>query len=76
MGSERKVHVMTSRDSFGPWLKSSYSSANGDCVEVASCVGDGRAVRDSKVSSGPMLSFPAAGWSAFLAVARDGAFGV
>jgi hypothetical protein len=63
---------MNTRDSRGPWFKSSYSAGNGDCVEVASRVGDSRAVRDSKTPSGPMLSFPAAEWSAFVDMAKNG----
>lgn len=49
------------------WRKSSYSSGQGgECVEVA----DGLAVvpvRDSKDPDGPVLVFPAAAWSSFVA---------
>ncbi|WP_054049563.1 DUF397 domain-containing protein [Alloactinosynnema sp. L-07] len=49
------------------WRKSSHSGGGGndDCVEVAVtelAIG----VRDSKNSSGPHLTFPAASWAAFL----------
>ncbi|MEU5028877.1 DUF397 domain-containing protein [Streptomyces milbemycinicus] len=50
------------------WRKSSYSNADGgECVEVA----DGHSgivpIRDSKQPHGPVLVFPTAAWSAFVA---------
>ena len=48
------------------WRKSSYSSGNGACVEVA-LLRDTIAVRDSKDPDGPSLAFPAAAWTAFAA---------
>lgn len=70
------------------WRKSSYSGAY-DCVEVgftrssycgngAACVevavSDGVLVRDSKDPDGPVLSFDAGEWSAFLAGCKAGEF--
>ncbi|RKS07608.1 uncharacterized protein DUF397 [Nocardiopsis sp. Huas11] len=50
--------------------KSSYSSTDRDCVEVASVTG-GAAVRDTQNSELGHLTFAGAGeWRAFLAVAR------
>jgi hypothetical protein len=47
------------------WKKSSYSSANGECVEVA--VLDGAvAVRDSKNPDGGALVFRPEEWTSFL----------
>ena len=46
------------------WRKSSYSSAQGECVEVG-WPGESVAVRDSKNPAGPTLSFPVAQWRAF-----------
>ncbi|MFJ4683963.1 DUF397 domain-containing protein [Streptomyces sp. NPDC091377] len=48
------------------WVKSSYSQGNGACVEVKSPVLAAMAVRDSKVSDGPVLDFPADAWTAFV----------
>ena len=48
------------------WRKSSYSSQNGACVEVATNLPEAVAVRDSKDSEGPALLIPAAEWRAFV----------
>jgi hypothetical protein len=56
------------------WAKSSFSFANGDCVEVASLPDGGVGVRDSKDTAGPVLRFTASEWVAFIAGARNGEF--
>jgi hypothetical protein len=56
------------------WVKSSFSFANGDCVEVASLPDGHIGVRDSKDSAGPVLRFTAAEWRAFVAGAQHGEF--
>ena len=48
------------------WRKSSRSSANGACVEVA-FTGEVVAARDSKNTAGPVLRFPCDQWKAFVA---------
>lgn len=53
------------------WRRSSWSSGNGACVEVA-VVGGAVAVRDSKDTGRPALVFSACEWSAFLAAAGGG----
>jgi hypothetical protein len=55
------------------WHKSSRSSGNGNCVEVA-VVDEAVAVRDTKDRSGPMLVFTPAEWRAFVAGAKAGEF--
>jgi hypothetical protein len=55
------------------WHKSSRSSGNGNCVEVA-IVDNAVAVRDTKDRNGPVLVFTAAEWSAFVSGAKDGEF--
>jgi hypothetical protein len=44
------------------WMKSSYSKALGNCVEVRNSE-----VRDSKDPDGPILSFDGSTWGRFLA---------
>jgi hypothetical protein len=56
------------------WRKSSYSSDDGNCVEVADLDGGTRAVRDSKDPAGAHLTFTATEWSAFTAGVRNGEF--
>ncbi|MEU7322220.1 DUF397 domain-containing protein [Streptomyces griseoviridis] len=47
--------------------KSSHSSQEGNCVEVADSVGDGRAaIRDSKHPDGPLLTLSVETWRRFL----------
>ncbi|MCP9947306.1 DUF397 domain-containing protein [Actinomadura madurae] len=48
------------------WRKSSYSDAEGQCVEVAAAPGI-VAVRDSKDADGPHLMLPADAWRPLLA---------
>jgi hypothetical protein len=48
------------------WHKSSYSSQDGNCVEVATNMPGTVAVRDSKDPEGPGLLIPAAEWRAFV----------
>ncbi|MEU5524640.1 DUF397 domain-containing protein [Streptomyces sp. NPDC047860] len=50
----------------GPFRKSSYSSQQGECVEVAETAPGGRVVRDGKVEGGPLLSVSRESWRAFL----------
>ncbi|MFE0103334.1 DUF397 domain-containing protein [Streptomyces sp. NPDC059009] len=55
------------------WIKSSYSTGNGACVEVKSPIVEAISVRDSKVTEGPVLAFPAASWTAFVTEVSRGA---
>ncbi|MFF8694020.1 DUF397 domain-containing protein [Streptomyces sp. NPDC015144] len=49
------------------FVKSSYSSGNGECIEVARNVPRTVAVRDSKDLTGPVLLVGSAAWDAFTA---------
>jgi hypothetical protein len=55
------------------WRKSSYSSATGQCVEVAA-LSDLVAARDSKDPAGTALTFAAKDWQAFITSLRAGWF--
>ncbi|AWT47008.1 MULTISPECIES: DUF397 domain-containing protein [Streptomyces] len=56
------------------WIKSRYSNAEGNCVEVATLPGGGVALRNSRDPDGPALVYTPAEVSAFLAGAKDGEF--
>ncbi|MGH3734023.1 MAG: DUF397 domain-containing protein [Micromonosporaceae bacterium] len=59
------------------WRKSTRSSSDNQCVEVAINLLDEQGaiyVRDSKNPTGPALAFTAAEWDAFLAGAKDHEF--
>jgi hypothetical protein len=47
------------------WFKSSYSSANGQCVECALLPSGEMAVRDTQHRGGAVLSIPADAWRKF-----------
>jgi Domain of unknown function (DUF397) len=61
-------------DSTGIWIKSSLSSYNGNCVEVAGLTGDTIRVRDSKHPRAAVLSFTPAEWDAFIGGVHNGEF--
>ncbi|MFB9687725.1 DUF397 domain-containing protein [Amycolatopsis plumensis] len=52
------------------WSKSSYSSNDDNCVEVAK-LGDQAAVRDSKDPEGGYFKLPAAGWRGLIEQLRQ-----
>ncbi|MCT9084108.1 DUF397 domain-containing protein [Streptomyces fulvoviolaceus] len=54
------------------WVKSSYSSGEQSCVEVAHVPGV-VPVRDSKNPDGPALAIHPSAWSAFVDFARNNA---
>ncbi|MFZ4275063.1 DUF397 domain-containing protein [Streptomyces arboris] len=69
---------MTTETTTQQWVKSSYSDNGGTCVEWAPRAASTTGlvpVRDSKNTTGPVLSFPAAAFSSFVAGVRAGDFG-
>jgi Domain of unknown function (DUF397) len=56
------------------WVKSSFSFANGDCIEVARLEDGKIGVRDSKASGSPVLRFTIAEWGAFINGVKHGEF--
>lgn len=56
------------------WIKSSFSFANGNCVEVAFLPDGGIGVRNSRNLSGEKLVFTRAEWRAFLGGVFNGEF--
>jgi hypothetical protein len=55
------------------WRKSSLSSHNGNCVEVAALPSNRVGVRDSQ-GIGPVLIFSGEAWSTFMADVKIGEF--
>ncbi|MFQ6228698.1 DUF397 domain-containing protein [Nocardia sp. NPDC002869] len=56
------------------WFKSSHSSGQTDCVEVAWLTDGQVGVRDSKNTLGPALVFAPGAWDAFATELRAGGF--
>ncbi|QOV44473.1 DUF397 domain-containing protein [Streptomyces chromofuscus] len=56
------------------WIKSRHSNAEGNCVEVATLVDGGVAMRNSRDPDGPALVYTAAEVAAFVAGAKEGEF--
>ncbi|MEX2985485.1 DUF397 domain-containing protein [Streptomyces sp. C36] len=56
------------------WIKSSYSNAGQNCVEVAGLGSHATrvGVRDSKQNNGPALAVPAAAWTSFIREVQAG----
>lgn len=55
------------------WRRSSFSYANGNCVEVSGLSTERIRVRDSKNPQGPQLEFTPSQWSTLLSAIRSGA---
>ncbi|MGW3831441.1 DUF397 domain-containing protein [Streptomyces microflavus] len=66
---------MTTETTTQQWVKSSYSDNGGTCVEWAPHTASTTGlvpVRDSKNTTGPVLSIPAAAFSAFVTGVKAG----
>jgi len=48
------------------WRKSTHSSQDGNCVEIATSLPGIIAIRDSKNPDGPVLTVTNLGWTAFI----------
>lgn len=70
----RALKRRSSVDAAIEWAKSSFSYANGNCVEVAGLSTQMIRIRDSKNPEGPVLLFTPAEWDAFLGGVRNGEF--
>jgi hypothetical protein len=63
--------MITTGSSRAAWRTSSYSGANGNCVQVAAPAPDTIAVRDSHDPGGPRLAFSPGPWAAFTAAVKQ-----
>lgn len=57
------------------FVKSSYSSTAGECLEVARNIPHTVAVRDSKTPDGPILRLTPAAWTGFASAVRTSVIG-
>ncbi|MFE4590177.1 DUF397 domain-containing protein [Streptomyces laurentii] len=57
------------------WRSSSYSSANGQCVEVSDHLPGAVPVRDSKMADGPQVAFAARAWALFVGALKEQGLG-
>ena len=55
------------------WFKSSYSNNGGTCVEIAANAPGVVPVRDSKSDDGPVITFDADAFAAFISGVRNDA---
>ncbi|GIF75231.1 DUF397 domain-containing protein [Asanoa siamensis] len=71
-----KIHNGVAAPDLGDvtWVKSRYSGAQGNCVELARLTGGAVAVRNSRDPRGPALVFTPAEITAMFAGVRDGEF--
>jgi Domain of unknown function (DUF397) len=58
--------------SHATWRKSTYSSQDGNCVEMSASIPGVIAVRDSKDPDGPVLRFSSSVWVAFIKAVGTG----
>lgn len=65
---------MDNNDDGLTWFKSSLSTNNGACVEIAHLPAGGVAVRDSKDRSKPAHTYTRDEWEAFIGGAKNGEF--
>ena len=70
----RKIMLSDPERSDLTWCKARSSTANGQCVEIASAAVDKIAIRDSKDPDGPILVYTSAEFGAFLEAVRIGEF--
>ncbi|RKN38332.1 DUF397 domain-containing protein [Streptomyces hoynatensis] len=53
------------------WFTSSYSNGNGNCVQAARGAPGAVPVRDSKDTTGPVLTFTTHAWNTFLTTLKN-----
>ncbi|MFF4225865.1 DUF397 domain-containing protein [Streptomyces abikoensis] len=66
--------IRTVDQTHAAWVKSSYSNAGQNCVEVAGAVGRSGliGVRDAKDKAGPAILLEPAAWASFVEEVRSG----